>query len=258
MASVGKYKNVIEDRGFEYEDTGDRYKFASVINNILSVEEEDKCHYISFNYLKESLTELANMLRRGEISQGEFDNDIDALTDAVLKGEGTPGLSRDQSRAIQDIYTNVSFYRNSVTRGIASKGFLRDINLLLYYLNSVDRNLRVGNANWNHSIGKYYDPDRWLFAGADGKLQCSNQSYNIKNDSDYGNDGNTYDANTFYLVSQVDIDKLDAAYRVQKVKPIEMFTAEYRRIPMIYSSNNCFAFQEISEYQTCEYPITRI
>lgn len=258
MEGVGKNTNVIVDGQSGYDIMKYRYKFEDIISEVLKPGDgKDRCHYISFSYLKESLAFLAGELKKNNITQADFNHDIDVLTYAVLIGEDTPGLSEEQSRKIQNIYYNVENYRDSVKRGTSSNSFLRDINLLLYYLNSVDKNLRIGNKSWNQSIGNYYDPDRWLFAGENGRLQSSNISYNIMHDIDYGGDEEVYASNTFYLVSQVDIDKLDAAYCVKKVKPIKMFTAEYLQVPMMYSSNNLFAL-ESDGYKECRYTVTRL
>lgn len=245
--------------GIIFSAAADRYCFEQVINKALQIEDEmtqARCHYISFLYLKNSLTKLANLLVQGSIMRETFNSDVDILTEAVLTGEGTESVDHRYKDNVESIYEQVrrcgEYVKNT---DVTSDDFVRGLNLLLYYMNSVYDNLRIGNRSWNSSIGKYYDPDRWVFSGADGRLLNSNLALDIRLDQDYRDNEGGFPENTFYLISAVDAGKLNILFNLESVPKPQMFTAIYNGRPIIYSSNNAFAFGQKEEYEECGFPI---
>lgn len=262
--SIVKRDQIIIDRKLNiagdiiFSAAADRYCFEEIINKALQIENkmQAKCHYISFLYLKNSLTNLANLLVQGSIMRKKFNSDIDILTEAVLTGEGTESVDHRYKGNVESIYEQVQrcgqYVKNT---DVTSDDFVRGLNLLLYYMNSVYDNLRIGNSRWNSSIGEYYDPDRWVFSGADGRLTNSNLALDIRFDQNYRDNEGGFPENTFYLISEVDIRKLNILFKLKSVPAPQMFTAIYNGRPIIYSSNNAFAFGQREEYEECGFPI---
>lgn len=247
--------------GIIFSAAADRYCFEEIINKALQIKNkmQAKCHYISFLYLKNSLTNLANLLVQGSITQVMFNSDVDILTAAVLTGEGTERVDCSYKGKVESIYGQVHEYGECIkNKDVTSDDFVRGLNLLLYYMNSVYDNLRIGNSRWNSSIGEYYDPDRWVFSGADGRLLNSNLALDIRFDQDYRDNEGGFPENTFYLISEVDIRKLKILFNLESVPAPQMFTAIYNGRPIIYSSNNAFEFGQSGEFRECNFPINVI
>lgn len=245
--------------GIIFSAAADRYCFEQVINKVLQIEDEmtqARCHYISFLYLKKSLTKLANLLVQGSIMRETFNSDVDILTAAVLTGEGTESVDHRYKGNVESIYEQVHICGEYVKNtDVTSDDFVRGLNLLLFYMNSVYDNLRIGNRSWNSSIGEYYDPDRWVVSGADGRLTNSNLALDIRFDQDYQDNEGGFPENIFHLISAVDAGKLNILLALKSLPAPQMFTAIYNGRPIIYSSNNAFAFGQREEYEECGFPI---
>lgn len=255
MAIVGKESKIISYIGDLYTDTGNRYSFAKVIeDNMLVGRGEGRCHYISIQYLKESMAELANQLQAGLIGQDEFDSDIDTLVAAVSAGAAL-NLSGRQKAARDDIYEKVTEHQMKVKQGLGSQDFLKDLNYLLYYLNSVDKNLRPGNSNWNSSVSKYYDPDRWVYINHSGEEVSSNKSLDINGDEELLScDFGQFERNAIHLISDVDISKYSILAGLLKIQPPQLCSAiiDGTDTVIAFSSNNEFEFMGDSAYQALD------
>lgn len=252
MAIVGIESKIINYIDDLYTDTGNRYRFAKVIEDNMSVGcGEGRCHYISIQYLKKSMAKLANQLQAGLIRQDEFDSDIDTLVAAVSAGVAL-SLSGREKAARDDIYEKVTEHQMKVKQGLRSQDFLKDLNYLLYYLNSVDKNLRPGNSKWNSSIGKYYDPDRWVYINQRGEEASSNKSLDIHGDEELQSwDFGQFERNAIHLISDVDRDKYSILAGLLKIKPPKLCSAKIKGTNTViaFSSNNEFKFIEDSPYE---------
>lgn len=227
-----------------YSATNKRYDFTDEAKSISKSSGEDLCHYISFEYIKKALVTAANKFYRGEHNKEQFLQNIRLLCEAVKTGERKVNTS-----AMNAVYTNIDMAVEALESVSNNTQDMSDtLNTLLYNLNSADTNLRSGNRSWNRSIGGEYDPESWVYCGADKQIEYTNldpgsEDMDVVKALIQSRDN----VNCFYLVNYIDCKKYGLLCALDGIEPPSIFGAKHRSgEKLLYSSNNfIFKFDKV-------------
>lgn len=129
-------------------------------------------HVIAYNHMAEALTNILNMIFQQRANGGNAENEINALismTDSLFPGRNMMGYEH------QDFFQQMSTLRQHVIEQIIGPYQIRNnLNVeqvkqiseqatrLESHIMSAPENVRIGNAQRNHSIGDNIDADMHL------------------------------------------------------------------------------------------------
>lgn len=259
---VGKNTPIITfNRG--YSAANERYDFISAVSRIVKTQQsEDICHYISFSYMRHVLVTAANYFYKGTHTKEQFMHNLNTLAEAVQSGEERK-LTRKDDAAMNELYGEIKnclqWLQTNLSNAVRTADMSQILNTLLYDLNSVEKNLRAGDARWNHSIGAMYDPYGWVHINADGEIDCTNL---VLSEDDVANIAPAIiEKECFYMVLPVDCKKYDLLSSLCGIDPPKIFSASYDEEEgtkeLLYSSANyIFDFDpDPDDYSGLEQPV---
>lgn len=222
-------------------------------------ENEACCHRISYHVIEEMLNAIFNFYTQGKLVEADIDYFLSMIKNtfySILPAINTPEYD---NYGIMEASIN-ELLRLNHTEFIETlkddKGricIVAYINNLLGSLNNCMNNLRTGFSNWNSSIGQRYDPVSWMTI-----FPLCNNIYKYDNNDRlvpytegklgfgyYIGDGwNEIDGRFINLLKELSSISEITFFDFCIGTYLKQVENGYVRIPIVYSSNNHFNFQD--------------
>ena len=241
----------------------DRLSFANHIKDKFHFTNNQACcHRVSYQFMESLLVSIFNKLKAGIITDELKDQVLRCMYDAFYWEDHAQSTEDEQNRielcnALTALNT-VTFAGLQTPLGCATAcGFL---NSALYCFNNAEINLRAGNANWNSSIGAYFDPEEYQFVFLDEDSPfVVNQNGEIQKDP-FERDPGIY---LMKVEDQWTFEKMSIAAKLVGEDSLQLFySLRYMiisdqgfYIPFVYSSNNSFTIPEDTMRPGIEYEV---